>query len=64
MRIVVIVRPHGKLFLRMVDHQSKLHQFSPAARISSASAAAIGMTAENRSIRQTSGNLKEFQMVT
>jgi len=45
----------------MVDHQSKLHRFSPLAQLSLALPAPIRMTGEKRSIRQISGNLPEFQ---
>src|SRR5438093_1004853 len=57
MSVVILVFPHGKLFRRMIDQQSKLHQFSPLAQLSSAVGLyrpPIHMTGENRSIRQIS----------
>src|SRR5258708_39636193 len=41
MRIAIVVLPHRKLFRCMVDHQSKLHRFSPLAQLSLALPAPI-----------------------
>src|SRR5206468_12653037 len=57
MRIAIVVLPHRKLFRCMVDHQSKLHRFSPLAQLSLALPASIRMTDEKRSILQPSENL-------
>src|ERR1700730_8667802 len=57
MRIAIVVLPHRKLFRCMVDHQSKLHRFSPLAQLSLALPAPIRMTGEKWSILQPSQNL-------
>src|SRR5258708_12432825 len=57
MRIAIVVLPHRKLFRCMVDHQSKLHRFSPLAQLSLGLPAPIRMTGEKRSILQPSQSL-------
>src|SRR5262249_24602522 len=59
MGMVIVIVPHRKLFRCMVDHQSKLHSFSPLAQTLVGFIGAIRMTGGNRSILQTSRKLKE-----